>query len=80
MVPLLLLKLLRTSKGTLNFLANWTEVWKAESGFPLWEIPVNDFLAGAQVPGRKARYLRLETKPETPEYFHLRQVQVYGKE
>ena len=59
---------------------SWTEVWKAESGLPLWEIPVNDFLAGAQVPGRKARFVRLETKPEKPEYFHLRQVQVYGKE
>ena len=58
----------------------WTEVWKAESGLPKWEIPVNDFLAGAQVPGRKARYLRLETKPETPDHFHLKQVQVYGKE
>ena len=58
----------------------WTEVWKAESVLPRWEIPVNDFLAGAQVPGRKARYLRLETKPKKPGYFHLKQVQVYGKE
>jgi hypothetical protein len=41
---------------------------------------VNDFLAGAEVPGRKARYLGLETKREKPEPFHLKQVQVYGKE
>jgi hypothetical protein len=39
-----------------------------------------DFLAGAQVPGRKARYLRLELKPQTPEYFHLRQVKVWAKD
>jgi alpha-L-fucosidase len=58
----------------------WTEVWKSEKILPQWEIPVNDFLAGAEVPGRKARYLRLETKLEKPEPFHLNQVQVYGKE
>ena len=58
----------------------WTEVWKSEKILPQWEVPVNDFLAGAEVPGRKARYLRLETKPEKPEPFHLKQVQVYGKE
>ena len=58
----------------------WAEVWKSEKILPQWEIPVNDFLAGAEVPGRKARYLRLETKPEKPTRFHLKQVQVYGKE
>jgi alpha-L-fucosidase len=60
--------------------ATWSEVWKADRGLPQWEIPVSDFLAGAQVPGRKARYLRLELKPATAEYFHLRQVDVWGKE
>ena len=58
----------------------WQEVWKADRGAPQWEIPVTDLLAGAQVPGRKARYLRLETKPATPTHFHLRQVTVWGKE
>ena len=57
----------------------WQEVWKASRSAPQWEIPVNDFLAGAQVPGRKARYLRLETRPAKPDYFHLRQVEVWGK-
>lgn len=58
----------------------WAEVWKADRGVPQWEITVNDFLAGAQVPGRKARYVRLELKPAKPEYLHLRQVEVWGKE
>jgi alpha-L-fucosidase len=58
----------------------WSEVWKADRGLPQWEIPVTDFVAGAQVPGRKARYLRLEIKPAKPEYLHLRQVEVWGKE
>jgi alpha-L-fucosidase len=57
----------------------WEEVWKAERGDPQWEIPVTDFLAGAQVPGRQARYIRLETHPAQPEYFHLRQVEVWGR-
>jgi len=58
----------------------WVEVWKADRGLPSWEIPLTDFLAGAQVPGRKARHVRLELKPAKPEYFHLRQVEVWGKE
>ena len=57
----------------------WQEVWRASRSAPQWEIPVNDFLAGALVPGRKARYLRLETRPGKPDYFHLRQVEVWGK-
>jgi hypothetical protein len=57
----------------------WSEVWKADRGLPAWEIPVTDILAGAQVPGRKARYLRFEIKPAKPEYLHLRQVEVWGK-
>jgi alpha-L-fucosidase len=58
----------------------WQEVWKADRGAPQWEIPVTDFLAGAQVPGRKARYLRLELKPTKAEYLHLRQIEVWGKD
>lgn len=58
----------------------WAEVWKAERGEPQWEIPVTEYLAGAYVPGRKARYLRLELKSAKPEYLHLRQVEVWGKE
>jgi hypothetical protein len=57
----------------------WQEVWKADSSLRQWEIPVNDFVAGAQIPGRKARHLRLELKPAKPEYLHLRQVEVWGK-
>jgi alpha-L-fucosidase len=58
----------------------WQEVWKAAKAQPAWDIPITDFVAGAEVPGRKARYLRLELKPAKAEYFHLRQVEVWGKE
>ena len=57
----------------------WTEVWKAERGEPQWEFPITEYRAGAHVPGRNARYLRLELKPATPEHFHLRQIEVWGK-
>ena len=57
----------------------WTEVWKAERGEPQWEFPIMDYRAGAHVPGRNARYLRLELKPAKSEHFHLRQVEVWGK-
>jgi len=56
----------------------WTEVWKTEKILPQWEIPVNDFVAGAEIPGRKARYLRLERKSDKPGPFHLKEVEVYG--
>ena len=57
----------------------WHEVWKADSSKRQWEVPVTDYVAGAHIPGRKARYLRLELKPAQPEHFHLRQVEVWGK-
>jgi hypothetical protein len=56
----------------------WTEVWKTEKILPQWEVPVNNFVAGAEVPGRQARYLRLETKSEKPEPLNLKEVEVYG--
>jgi hypothetical protein len=57
----------------------WTEVWKAEKAQMSWEVPVTEFVAGAQVPGRKAQFIRLQTKPGRPQYLLLKQVRVYGK-
>jgi hypothetical protein len=34
----------------------------------------------ARVPGRKARYLRRETKPARAEYFQCHEVEMWGKE
>lgn len=59
---------------------SWSEVWKADRAATHWDIPVTEFRAGVQVPGRKARYLRLEIHPEKPAALHLRQVEVWGKE
>jgi len=57
----------------------WTEVWKAEKAQMSWEVPVTEFVSGAQVPGRKAQFIRLQTKPGRPQYLLLKQVRVYGK-
>lgn len=48
---------------------------------PRWRIiaEMRDLLAGAKIPGRKARYLRLELKSAKPETLHLRQVEVCGR-
>jgi hypothetical protein len=42
-------------------------------------VPVTTRQAGAQVPGRPARYLRLETRPSKPAPMLLQRVEVYGK-
>ncbi len=57
----------------------WQEVWQATSAEAMWKIPVTDFVAGAQVPGRSARFVKLELHPNQPEFFHLQQVEVWGK-
>jgi hypothetical protein len=58
----------------------WTDVWKAEKAAKTWEVPITSYVSGAQVPGRPARFIRLETRPSAPEYLLLKQVEVYGKE
>jgi alpha-L-fucosidase len=58
----------------------WTEVWKAGRAAPRWDIPVTEFKAGVNVPGRNARHLRLETKSDQPHRLKLRQVEVWGKD
>lgn len=59
---------------------DWADVWQAERAESSWEIPVTDMRAGAEVPGRLARYVRLAIKPAEPQHFHLRQVEIYGKD
>lgn len=53
----------------------WTELWsaggKAENR---WAISTLD----AAGKGQKAAWVKLETKPEKPEFFHLSRVTVYG--
>jgi len=57
----------------------WTEVWQAEKAESRWEFPVTEFVSGAQIPGRLARFIRLQTHPAKPDYIELKQVEVWGK-
>ena len=45
----------------------WTQVWQAGDWDDVWEFPVTQIVAGAEVPGRHARYVKLEkTSESTP--------------
>jgi len=65
----------------------WQEAWTGKIGIgnikqPAWEIQVTDFVAGATIPGRITRYLRLEMHPQNDyqtEQIQLRQIEVWGK-
>ncbi len=57
----------------------WTEVWKAEKPESRWQIPVTEYVSGARVPGKMARFIRLQTHPKKPNYLLLKRVEVWGK-
>lgn len=57
----------------------WTEVWKAMREECRWEVPVTEYVSGAQVPGKMSRYVRLQTRPAKPDYLLLKQVEVWGR-
>ncbi len=56
----------------------WTEAWKCPSVAPYYEIPVTRLVAGAQVPGAPARYIKLMIKSPKSQ-ISLRRVEVYGE-
>ena len=58
----------------------WTRVWQAAGVDAVWEFPITQTMAGAGVPGRPARYLKLEKTSRTPTPLLLRCIEVYGKE
>ena len=57
----------------------WTEVWQAEKAAKRWEVPITEYVSGAQIPGRLARFIRLQTHPAKPDCLLLKQVEVWGK-
>lgn len=59
--------------------AAWTEVWRAAAWAQTWDVPVTATNAGAQVPGRPARYLKLELRNAEDVPLLLRRVEVYGR-
>lgn len=57
----------------------WSEVWQAAEIEDSWCAVVTHFHAGIEVPGRAARYLKLETRGETERSLLLQRVTVYGE-
>jgi hypothetical protein len=58
----------------------WDKVWQAKKWEQRWLVPVTQFHAGIEAPGRPARYLKLETIGETPRPMLLQRITVYGED
>jgi alpha-L-fucosidase len=58
----------------------WEEVWKAPKWEQSWTVPLTRFQAGIDVPGRPARYLKVETRGDQPRPMLLQRLTVYGEE
>ncbi len=57
----------------------WTQIWTASDRLDTWEIPVTSFVAGAHIPGKEARYVKIERRLEKPDALHLQTVKIYGQ-
>jgi len=58
----------------------WEQVWRAGAFQELWQIPLTHFHAGIYVPGREARFVKLETRNDRPRPLLLKRFKAYGKE
>jgi alpha-L-fucosidase len=56
----------------------WQEIWHAEGGKEIWEVPLKRAVTGDEQLGIHARYLKLGLTDEEPGYLHLHGVKVYG--
>ncbi len=56
----------------------WEEVWKAKEWESSWVVPLTHFDAGIDTPGRQARFIKLETKGNSPRPLLLQRITVYG--
>jgi hypothetical protein len=56
----------------------WQEVWRAKTWEPTWLVPVTRLDAGANVPGRPVRFIKVETRNEVPRELILRRLKVLG--
>jgi len=56
----------------------WSEVWQAEEFEQEWTVALTHFHSGIDVPGRKARYLKFETRNKRGRSLLLHQVAAYG--
>ena len=57
----------------------WEKAWFAKTHPDTWEISVTSYVAGAYLPGKKARYLKIERTLTSADSLHLQAVKVYGE-
>ena len=57
----------------------WETLWKASKWEEKWLVLPTQFHAGITVPGRTARYIRMETKGNPPRPLLLQRVTILGK-
>ena len=58
--------------------AKWDDVWKAKDWVASWVVPLTHLDAGANVPGRRVRFIKLETRNDSPRGLMLQRVAVFG--
>ena len=56
----------------------WEQVWGATDTADVWEIPMTSFVAGAHIPGKEARYIKIERRLDNPDALHLQAVKICG--
>lgn len=59
---------------------NWEPIYVGKYNKDFWEIPLLDFKAGAQVPGKLVQFIKIESIFEKPNVLQLRKVEIYGKD
>ena len=57
----------------------WEEVWQAKRWTSSWLVRLTHSEAGTEVSGRQARFIRLETRGESPRALVLKRVTVFGE-
>jgi len=57
----------------------WREVWQAKRWASSWRVRLTRSPAGVDVPGPKARFIKLETRGESPRELVLTRVTVFGQ-
>ncbi|MCE4564942.1 alpha-L-fucosidase [Maribellus sp. CM-23] len=58
---------------------NWQSVEKQEKAFDQWEVTVAQFNAGIQLPGVKARYVKVLLKADAEAALHLKRLHIYAQ-
>ena len=56
----------------------WDQIWQAPEWKEKWLVPVDRFHAGINIPGRNARFIRVETKGNAPRPLILQRMTILG--